>query len=123
MDQSNETISDLVKIDGLTTTLTLTYAGKLSWNDGDSHRSLTIEKEVLGFSIQGSRIFVNTVVVKSDASCCFGGKGALVRKNFVFEPLSESSLQLWSNMIRQKIDSLGDDAQIVTIIDIHIYVW
>lgn len=108
MDQNRETISDLVKIDGITTTLTLTYAGKLSWNDGGSHRSLTIEKEVLGFCIQGSRIFLKTIIVKSDASCCIGDKTDPIRKSFVFEPLSESSLQLWSNMIRQKLDSLGN---------------
>ncbi|KAK1378841.1 Sphingosine kinase 1 [Heracleum sosnowskyi] len=107
MDQHRQTISDLVKIDGITTTLTLTYAGKLSWNDGGDHRSLTIEKEVLGFSILGSKIFVKTIIDKSDAYCCTGDKTAPLRKSFVFEPLSEASLQLWSNMIQENLDSLA----------------
>lgn len=107
--QVKECISDLVKFNGVDTTLTLTLAGKLQWQDGQRHRCLTVEKEVLGFSTVGSKLFVKTVVETSEGVCCVGGGNVgPTRKMFVFEPLSEGSLQLWSQKLGQYIDSLGD---------------
>lgn len=111
MDQQGEVreiMSDLVKINGVDTTLTLTFAGKLQWNDGQRDRCLTVEKQVLGFSTVGSKLFVKTVVDTSGVCCVGGGNNGPTRKTFVFEPLSEGSLQLWSHKLRQYIDSLGN---------------
>lgn len=112
MDQQTEVkecISDLVKFNGVDTTLTLTLAGKFQWQDGHRHRCLTVEKEVLGFSTVGSKLFVKTVVETSEGVCCVGGSNVgPTRKTFVFEPLSEGSLQLWSQKLGQYINSLGN---------------
>ncbi|KAL1809050.1 hypothetical protein DCAR_0728578 [Daucus carota subsp. sativus] len=110
MEQQNEggdIVSELVKIKGVDTTLTLTCAGMLKWHDGQRLRCLTVEKEVLGFSTVGSQVFVKTVVETPGLCCVGGGDKGLTRKTFVFEPLSEGSLQLWSRKLGQYIDSLG----------------
>lgn len=111
MEQQNEggdIVSELVKIKGVDTTLTLTCAGMLKWHDGQRLRCLTVEKEVLGFSTVGSQVFVKTVVETPGLCCVGGGDKGLTRKTFVFEPLSEGSLQLWSRKLGQYIDSLGN---------------
>uniref|UniRef100_A0A5B6ZHW6 sphingosine kinase n=1 Tax=Davidia involucrata TaxID=16924 RepID=A0A5B6ZHW6_DAVIN len=99
--------SDRVLINGTVTSLTLSAAGRLRWSEGGSHRCLVVEKEVLGFSTEGSRIKIRAVVENGDGICCIGSRGALVRKNFVFEPLSEYSLRLWSQKLQEYIDALG----------------
>lgn len=118
MDQSEgrENISDLVKINGTATTLTLTAGGKLQWLEGGSNRCLTVEQEVLGFSTEGSRIKIRALVEKGGGICCIGGREIPVRKSFVFEPLSEASLQLWSQKLRDYIDSLGNKTMYLIIL-------
>ncbi|KAB5533947.1 hypothetical protein DKX38_017033 [Salix brachista] len=87
--QDRSIISDQIKVNGNLTPLTLTTEGKLQWTTEEGQQSLTVEKEVLGFIIQGSKIIIKAVTEKRDGICSFGsaGGGALVRKNFVFEPL------------------------------------
>ena len=99
-------LSDRVLVNGTVIPLTFTGDGKLRWT-GKGQRCLTVEKEVLGFALEGSRIRVKAVVGKRDGICCFGKRGDLVRHSFVFEPLSEDSLRLWSQKLRDYIDSLG----------------
>ncbi|XP_050290569.1 sphingosine kinase 1-like [Quercus robur] len=100
-------VSDRVIINGSETPLTLTADGKLRmWERGQ--RCLTVKKEVLGFVTEGSKIRIRAVVKGGGAGiCCVASKGALVRKDFVFQPLSNDSLNLWSQKLRQYIDSLG----------------
>ena len=100
-------VSDRVIINGSETPLTLTADGKLRmWERGQ--RCLTVEKEVLGFVTEGSKIRIRAVVEGGGAGiCCVASKGALVRKDFVFQPLSNDSLNLWSQKLRQYVDSLG----------------
>ncbi|KAA8519864.1 hypothetical protein F0562_014046 [Nyssa sinensis] len=101
-------LSDRVIVNGTVTSLTLTTSGQLRWSEGSgSHRCLLVGKEVLGFSVEGSRIKIRAVVDSRDGICCIGSRGALVRKNFVFEPLSEVSLRLWCQKLQEYIDSLG----------------
>ncbi|GLT49450.1 hypothetical protein SLA2020_230030 [Shorea laevis] len=99
-------LSDRVKINGTVLPLEVTGDGKLRWTD-EGQRSLTLEKEVLGFSVDGSRIKIKAVVEKGGGICCVGNGGHLVRKSFVFEPLSEDSLRLWCQKLRDYMDSLG----------------
>ncbi|XVF40585.1 hypothetical protein PTKIN_Ptkin01aG0125700 [Pterospermum kingtungense] len=99
-------LSDRVLVNGTVILLTFTGDGKLRWT-GKGQGCLTLEKDVLGFSLEASRIRVKTVVEKRDGICCVGKRGDLVRQSFVFEPLSEDSLLLWSQKLRDYIDSLG----------------
>ena len=100
-------VSDRVIINGSETLLTLTADGKLRMRER-GQRCLTVEKEVLGFVTEGSKIRIRAVVEGGGAGiCCVASKGALVRKDFVFQPLSNDSLNLWSQKLRQYIDSLG----------------
>lgn len=105
MDQ--DILSDQVRINGSITEMTLTGDGKLRWADG-GQRSLNVEKEVLGFVAEGSRIKIRTVVEARDQICCGGSTGGLMRKNYVFEPLSEDSQRLWCEKLRERVDSFGE---------------
>ncbi|KAK3188101.1 hypothetical protein Dsin_027662 [Dipteronia sinensis] len=104
MDQA--IMSDRVLVNGTITPLTLTGDGVLRWSGG-GQRSLTVEKEVLGFVAEGSRIRIRTVLEGGGGICCGESSGGLVRKDFVFEPLSEDSQRLWCEKLREYIDSLG----------------
>ena len=95
--------SDRVKINGVVTLMTLTVNGQLRWSD----RCLVVEKEILGFVVNGSKIKIRTIVETGAGICCGGNKGALVRKNFAFEPLSDDLLRLWCDNLQNYIDSLG----------------
>ncbi|KAI3408338.1 DAGKc domain-containing protein [Psidium guajava] len=101
-------ISDRVLIDGTVAPLTLTAEGMLVWSGG-RQRSLSVEKEVLEFDAEGPRIRVKAIVDDAgDRACCVGSwsGGGLVRKDFVFEPLSEESKKLWCEKLRGCLDSL-----------------
>ncbi|KAL5772539.1 hypothetical protein ACOSQ2_012463 [Xanthoceras sorbifolium] len=104
MDQA--VMSDRVIVNGTVTPMTLTEDGVLRWSGG-SQRSLTLEKEVLGFVVEGSRIRIRAILEGGGGICCGGSTGSLVRKDLVFEPLSEDSQRLWCQKLREYIDSLG----------------
>ena len=107
MDQIvQDTLSDRVRVSGRITAMTLTGDGRLRWTDGHQ-RSLTLEKHVLGFVVEGGKIRIRAVVDGRDEICCGGRAGSVVRKDFVFEPLSEDSKRLWCEKIRDFIDSFG----------------
>ncbi|KAK8524424.1 hypothetical protein V6N13_015446 [Hibiscus sabdariffa] len=112
MDQSGQPdnlspiLSDQVLLNGEAVLLTFTGDGELRFT-GQSQRCLTVEKEVLGFALEGSRIRVKAVVEKRDGICCFGNSGDLARQSFVFEYQSQDSLTIWSQKLRDYIDSLG----------------
>lgn len=101
-------ISDRVLIDGTVAPVTLTADGRLVWSGG-RQRSLSVEKEVLGFDAEGPRIRIKAVVDGGgDRACCVGGGGGLARKDYVFEPLSEESKKLWCEKLGDCMDSLGN---------------
>nr|XP_023900602.1 sphingosine kinase 1 isoform X2 [Quercus suber] len=105
-------VSDRVIINGSEAPLTLTADGKLRMRER-GQRCLTVEKEVLGFVAEGSKIRIRAVVEGGGAGiCCVASKGALARKDFVFQPLSNDSLNLWSQKLRQYIDSLETQYQL-----------
>ncbi|PPS00723.1 hypothetical protein GOBAR_AA19943 [Gossypium barbadense] len=107
LDNLSPILSDQVLVNGTAVPLTLTGDGKLRFL-GQRQRCLTVEKEVLGFAVEeGSRIRIKAVVEEREGICCCGNRGDLVRESFVFEPLSEDSLALWSQKLRDYIDSLG----------------
>ncbi|MCD7473450.1 Sphingosine kinase 1 [Datura stramonium] len=104
-------LSDRFRVNGVETTVTFTATaaeeeGKLIWREN----CLSIEKEVLGFSVEGSKIKIRAVKENDDGGgiCCGGNIGATLRRRSVtFEPLSEDSLRIWSQKLQEFIDSLG----------------
>lgn len=106
-DNLSPILSDQVLVNGTAVPLTFTGDGKLRFS-GHHKRCLTVEKEVLGFAVEeGSRIRIKAVAEERDGICCCGNGGDLVRESFVFEPLSKDSLAVWSQKLRDYIDSLG----------------
>lgn len=104
---SQPIVSERVLVNGNETQLTLTGDGFLRWTDG-GQRCLIVEKEVLGFAADGPKIRIRTIVnVRECGIWCIEGSVALVRKDFVFQPLSEDSLRLWCENLRECIGSLG----------------
>ncbi|KAI9108522.1 hypothetical protein K1719_020406 [Acacia pycnantha] len=108
MDQSDHTpslISERVIVDGIETPVTLLADGRLRWNNGALRRCLLVEKEVLGFVTDGVNVKIKTILGAEDGCC--RGSNKLVRKDFVFQPLSQESHRLWSQKLREYLDSLG----------------
>lgn len=99
-------ISDRVLINGALTLVTLLVDGRLLWSE-NGQRCLTIEKEVLGFAIEGPKIRIKAIVQGGDGICCVGSGGKLTRKDFVFQTISEDSHKLWCQKLREYVDSLG----------------
>lgn len=103
MEQEECIISDQVRINGRTTAAALSAAGQLRWDD----RRLDIEKEVLGFSVDGFKVKIRAVVEAGAGICCCGGKSSLIRRTFVLELLSNDSLRIWTQKLQEYLDSLG----------------
>ncbi|XP_047307690.1 sphingosine kinase 1-like [Impatiens glandulifera] len=100
--------SDQVLLNGIAIPAILTSGGRIRWTEvGGSNRQLIVEKEVLGFSVEGSKIKVKAIVEKPGGTCCVGVGGVPMRKSFVFETLSEESLRLWCQKLQECIDSLN----------------
>uniref|UniRef100_A0A2P2JMY3 Uncharacterized protein MANES_16G021200 n=1 Tax=Rhizophora mucronata TaxID=61149 RepID=A0A2P2JMY3_RHIMU len=93
-------------LNGALTEVVFTSDGMLRWTDV-KQRWLTMEKEVLGFEIQGDKIRIKALVENRDGICCFRSTEDLVRKDFVFEPLTTDSQKLWCQHLRDYLDSLG----------------
>lgn len=117
MDPGETVLSDRVRINDVATLVTLTAGGQLRW----SGRCLEIEKEVLGFSVEGSRIKIRAVVESEAGICCCENKIALLRKTFTFEPFSDESLRLWSQKLQELIDSLGKNHHFLNYLFIAIF--
>ncbi|KAL9669799.1 hypothetical protein QQ045_007348 [Rhodiola kirilowii] len=109
MDQTEALVSDHVIVNGVEVKATLFADGRL-WFSGIGNRSLIIEKEVLGIVVEGSKIRVKAIVDSGDGVCCSGVKATergLVRKDFVFEPLTDESREVWTTRLREYVESLG----------------
>ncbi|PQQ07253.1 sphingosine kinase 1-like isoform X1 [Prunus yedoensis var. nudiflora] len=104
--QPQPVLSDRVLINDTVTSVTLFADGVLRWSER-GQRSLIVEKEVLGFAAEGPKIRIRALVEDGDGICCVASRGAVVRKEFVFKPLSEDSHRLWCQKLREHIDSLG----------------
>ncbi|XP_057962551.1 sphingosine kinase 1-like [Malania oleifera] len=104
--QDQPAISDRVLIGGTLTLVTLSSDGRLQWSEDGKQRCLIVEREVLGFATEGSRISIRAVVDSGKGIYCWGSRGTLMRKRFVFEPLSEESKQLWCQKLQRHIVSL-----------------
>ncbi|XP_044497285.1 sphingosine kinase 1 isoform X2 [Mangifera indica] len=103
---AQDSLSDRVLVNGTIVSATLTADGKLSWTEG-FHRTLTLENEVLGFAVDANKIRIRAVIEEESRIWCGGRTGGLMRKDFVFEPLSQESRRLWCQKLREYLDSLG----------------
>lgn len=101
-------IIDLVFVDGEFAMVTLTADGVLRSNEyGGRSRYWTMEKDVIGFVVEGKNIRIKTVVEKEEGICCGELGGDYAKKDFVFEPFSEDARNRWSYRLRRYLDSLG----------------
>ncbi|KAL6546666.1 hypothetical protein OROMI_022387 [Orobanche minor] len=96
-------LSDQVRANGRTTTATLSAEGQLRW----AELRLDMEKQVLGFSVEGLKIKIRAVVEATAGICCSSGKQPLIRKNFTLELSSDDSVRLWTQKLQECLDSLG----------------
>ncbi|KAL6573932.1 hypothetical protein OROHE_001474 [Orobanche hederae] len=96
-------VSDQVRANGRTTTATLSAEGQLRW----AELRLDMEKQVLGFSVEGLKIKIRAVVEATAGICCSSGKQPLIRKNFTLELSSDDSVRLWTQKLQEYLDSLG----------------
>ncbi|KAH6790542.1 sphingosine kinase 1 [Perilla frutescens var. frutescens] len=103
MEKEECLLSDQVHSNSYTTEATLSAGGQLRWGD----RRLDIEKQVLGFSVEGFKIKIRAVVEAGAGICCCSGQSTLIRKTFVFELLSNDSLRIWTQKLQEYLDSLG----------------
>ena len=104
--QQPPVISERVIVNGIVTQAALFADGRLWWSD-TVQSCLNVEKDVIGFVCDGPRIRVKTVVESRNGLCCVDNKGKLVRKDVLFQPLSEESQRLWCQKLREYVDSLG----------------
>ncbi|KNA10376.1 hypothetical protein SOVF_144790 [Spinacia oleracea] len=114
MDKSEEETliihSESVTLNGTLIPLTFNSDGTLRWVDGGNEKCFSLEKEVLGVSMEDSRIILKCAVKNSGSG---GGilycspTEDLVRKSLVLESSSQESLQIWFRKLREFIDSLG----------------
>uniref|UniRef100_A0A1J3GG48 sphingosine kinase n=2 Tax=Noccaea caerulescens TaxID=107243 RepID=A0A1J3GG48_NOCCA len=99
-------ISDRVLIDGVVTPLTLTADGELRWTESGRRKS-RVEKNILSFVVEGNKVRVKTLVERRGGICCGESAGDYARKDFVFEPLSDESRNIWCDKLHQHLESLG----------------
>ncbi|KFK28737.1 hypothetical protein AALP_AA7G040200 [Arabis alpina] len=109
-------ISDRVLINGVVTPLTLTTDGELRWTESGRRKS-TVANEILSFVEEGNKVRVKTVVERRGGICCRGSSGDYIRKDFVFEPLSNESRKLWCDKLREKLESLGRPKRLFVIVN------
>ncbi|GER27186.1 sphingosine kinase [Striga asiatica] len=96
-------LSDQVRANGHTMSVTLSSGGQLQWGD----RRLDMEKQVLGFSVEGLKIKIRSAVEAPAGICCSSGKSSLIRKTFTLELQSNSSVHIWSQKMQDYLDSLA----------------
>ncbi|XP_016570478.1 sphingosine kinase 2 isoform X1 [Capsicum annuum] len=103
-------LSDNIKVNGVETPVTFTAVdGKLRWPGN----CLSIDKHVLGISIEGFTIKIRAVKenkCEDEFGCCCCRRystGGTMRKSYSFEMVDENSARIWSNKLEEFIDSLG----------------
>ncbi|KAI4365106.1 hypothetical protein MLD38_021124 [Melastoma candidum] len=103
-------LTEIVLIDGRERPLTLTSDGRFLWPEG-GQRSFSVEREVLGFAADGPRKVKVRVLLEEGGGFCVGagnvGSGKLVRRELVFEALTEESSRAWCSKLEEYIGYLG----------------
>ncbi|XP_028788685.1 sphingosine kinase 1-like isoform X1 [Neltuma alba] len=97
--------SDRVVVNGTVTPVSLFSDGTLWCLDG-GQRCLHLEKDVLGFVTDGPDIKIRCLV-DGQSGCSPRNRRKLVRKDVVFQSLSQESQRLWCQNLREFLDSFG----------------
>ncbi|ERN03460.1 sphingosine kinase 2 isoform X1 [Amborella trichopoda] len=106
-------IAEELRFEGIPTTVSLYRDGTICWNG----RCFNLDADVLGFCREGSGFRVRTFL-KKESTGCFGANGGYrMRKDFVFEPPGEGSLQRWCDTLREHIDSLNRPKNVFVIVN------
>ncbi|XP_028795382.1 sphingosine kinase 1 isoform X2 [Neltuma alba] len=102
--------SDRVVVNGTVTPVSLFSDGTLWCLDG-GQRCLHLEKDVLGFVTDGPDIKIRCLV-DGQSGCSPRNRGKLVRKDVVFQSLSQESQRLWCQNLREFLDSFETKYQL-----------
>ncbi|XP_057537188.1 sphingosine kinase 1-like [Amaranthus tricolor] len=105
---SSVILSETVTLNGTQLPLTFNSNGTLQWIDLGNQKCLSLEKEVLGISLEGSRIILKCVVKTNNGGIlfCFPSEES-ARRKLVIEVSSNESLHVWFQKLREFLDSLG----------------
>lgn len=109
-------LSDRVRVNGVETPVTFTAEeGILRW----SENRLSIAKEVLGITVEDSKIKIRAIKEKDDGGiiCCGGNTKGTVRRSYNLEMLTEDSLRIWSQKLQEFIDSLGRPKRLFVLVN------
>ncbi|KAL2932047.1 Sphingosine kinase 1 [Bienertia sinuspersici] len=117
MENSEVTVimSENVTLNGTLSPLVFKSDGTLQWVDDGSAKFLSLEKEVLGVSMEASRIILKCAV-KGGILCC-SSTVSLVRRSLVLEASSLDSLQLWYEKLLLFLDSLGRPKRLFVLVN------
>ncbi|KAJ6827342.1 sphingosine kinase 1-like isoform X1 [Iris pallida] len=124
------TLPGWIQINGSPAEATLTADGRLTWRvEGEpAERSLDLETEALGLGIEQERkirvrAFVDDLGVASSAASAAaagGGRGSTgkrTRKDFMLEMPTEESVSIWSERLKNCIDSFGRPKRLFIILN------
>lgn len=108
-------MSDQVIIDGKLTALSLHSDGNLRWVDSGKDRCLNLEKEVIGVSLEDSRVVVKCAVESGGGVVCC--KSMVKRTKFQFQPCSQDFRDIWFQKIREYLHSLDRPKRLFVLVN------
>ncbi|XP_043698033.1 sphingosine kinase 1-like [Telopea speciosissima] len=117
-EEESVTLFEQVRVNGKLTPVSLSSDGKLRWTE-HRKRCLNLDKEVLGFTQEGSKITIRAFVENwFELHCvvCDEARGG-GRRDIVLEPLTEESQRLWCQKLQEYIDSLDRPKRLFIIVN------
>ncbi|KAM0952421.1 putative sphingosine kinase [Dioscorea sansibarensis] len=111
-------LTERIQVDGAPAEAVLDHgAGELRWRSGDDDRRLFVESEMLGIEMKGMMITIRAFV-DAPERCCFGSSsGRRVRRDFLLEMPSETSAMMWTERLKDCIDSLGRPKRLFIVVN------
>ncbi|KAG9149691.1 hypothetical protein Leryth_012414 [Lithospermum erythrorhizon] len=100
---SEAVVSSRVKVNGVEVTATLSPGGRLNFPGW----SLAIDKEILSFTTQASKIIIKALIEKGAGITCGVSSQGHVRKTFVFDHVTKEAHEIWTRRLHHFIVSLG----------------
>ncbi|KAH7662344.1 Sphinganine kinase protein [Dioscorea alata] len=113
-----QVLTERIQVDGDPVEAVLDHGtGELRWRSGDDDRRLFVESEMLGIKMKGMIITIRAFV-DAPERCCFGSSsGKRVRRDFQLEMPSETSAMMWTERLKDCIDSLGRPKRLFIIVN------
>lgn len=110
-----QALTERIQVDGDPVEAVLDHGtGELRWRSGDDDRRLFVESEMLGIEMKGMIITIRAFVDAPERCCFVSSSGRRVRRDFLLEMPSETSAMIWTERLKDCIDSLGWLSQITT---------